>query len=81
MLGFTDLDWFHRLATPFISWPLEYEADVMADECVKQGAVVSSLNAIAKLRKMDVTRDFYGHPSINKRIANLDWPQRTRFKK
>jgi hypothetical protein len=65
----------------FISWPFEYSADLMADQCVKQGAVASALKAIATLRKMDVTRDFYGHPSLDKRIANLGGSQKTRFKK
>jgi len=69
------------IAMRFISWPFEYKADLMANQCVKQGAVASALKALATLRKMDVTRDFYGHPSINKRIANLDWPQGTRFRK
>ena len=64
----------------FLSWPDEYEADVLADQCVKQGAVVSYLTAMAALRKMDVTRDFYSHPSINKRIANLSWSKKTRFR-
>ena len=72
---------FMGIAMPFISWPLEYEADLMADQCVKQGALASSLNTIAALRNMDVTRDFYGHPSINKRIANLDCSQKTRSKR
>jgi len=69
------------IAMRFISWPCEYEADLMADQCVKQGAVASSLKAIATLRKMDFTRDFYGHPSVNRRIANLDCSQKTRFRK
>jgi Zn-dependent protease with chaperone function len=72
---------FVGIAARFISWPFEYEADLIADQCVKHGAVAASLKGIATLRKMDVTRDFYWHPSINKRIANLDWSQKTRFKK
>ncbi len=64
----------------FIFWPFEYKADLMADQHVQQNAVVSFLNAMAALREMDVTRDFYRHPSINKRIANLGWSQKTRFK-
>ena len=69
------------IAMPFISWPFEYEADSMADQYVKEGAVASSLKVIARLRKMDVTRDFYWHPSINRRIANLDKSRRARFGK
>jgi len=69
------------IAIRFISWPDEYEADLMADQCVKQGSVASYLTAIAALRKMDVTRDFYTHPSINKRKANLGWTQKTRLRK
>jgi len=69
------------IAMRFISWPCEYEADLMADQCVKQGAVASSLKAMATLRKTDFTRDFYGHPSVNRRIANLDCSQKTRFRK
>jgi len=72
-------DWT-GIAMRFISWPFEYKADLMANQRVKQGAVASALKALAALRKMDVTRDFYGHPSINKRIANLDWSQGTRFR-
>jgi Zn-dependent protease with chaperone function len=69
------------IAMRFISWPFEYGADLMADQCVKQGAVASCLKAVAALRETDITRDFYGHPSVNKRIANLGWSQKTRFKK
>jgi Zn-dependent protease with chaperone function len=69
------------IAMRFISWPDEYRADLIAMQYVNRGAVVSFLTAMAALRKMDVTRDFYRHPSINKRIANLGWSQKTRFKK
>jgi Zn-dependent protease with chaperone function len=72
---------FVGIAMRFRSWPDEYEADLMADQCVKQGALVSALTAMATLRKMDVTRDFYSHPSINKRKANLGWSKETRFRK
>lgn len=68
------------LAIRFRSWPDEYEADLMADQCLKQGAVASALTALATLKKMDITRDFYSHPSINKRKANLGWSRRTRFR-
>jgi Zn-dependent protease with chaperone function len=69
------------IAIRFMSWPDEYEVDLIAKQYVNREAVASALTAIAALRKTDVTRDFYRHPSINKRIANLDWPQKTRFKK
>jgi Zn-dependent protease with chaperone function len=69
------------IAARFVLWPLEYKADLIAKQYVNRDAVVSYLTIVAALRKMDVTRDFYRHPSINKRIANLDWPQKTRFKK
>jgi len=72
---------FMGIAMRFISWPDEYRADLIAMQYVNRGAVVSFLTAMAALRKMDVTRDFYRHPSINKRIANLGWSQKTRFKK
>lgn len=72
---------FTGIAIRFISWPFEYKADLIADQYVKQKAVASFLEAMAALRKMDVTRDFYLHPSITKRKANLDWSQKTRFKK
>jgi len=72
---------FMGIAMRFILWPFEYEADLMADRCVKEGAVVSSLKAMTTLRKTDVTRDFYSHPSVNKRIANLGWSGKTRFRK
>jgi len=41
----------------------------------------SVLTALAASKKIDVTRDFYFHPSINKRKANLGWSQKTRFRK
>jgi len=69
------------IAIRFMSWPDEYEADLIAKQYVNREAVVSALIAIAALRKTDVTRDFYFHPSITKRIVSLDWPQKTRFKK
>lgn len=69
------------IAARFVSWPLEYEADLVAKQYVNRDAVISFLTEVAALRKMDVTRDFYRHPSITKRIANLDLPQKTRFKK
>jgi Zn-dependent protease with chaperone function len=72
---------FMGIAIRFISWPDEYEADLIAKQYVNPEAVVSFLTAMAALRKIDVTRDFYRHPSINKRKANLDWSQKTRFKK
>ena len=72
---------FIGIAIRFVSWPDEYEADLIADQSVKQGAVLSFLTAMAVLRKMDVTRDFYLHPSVNKRKANLGWSQKTRFRK
>jgi len=69
------------IAIRFMSWPDEYEADLIAKQYVNREAVASALTAIAALRKTDVNRDFYRHPSITKRIANLDWPQKTRLKK
>lgn len=72
---------FMGIAIRFISWPDEYEADLAAKQYVNPQAVVSFLTAMAALRKIDVTRDFYQHPSINKRKANLDWSQKTRFRK
>jgi len=72
---------FMGISARFILWPNEYEADVMAMRYVSRGAVVSCLKALAALRQMDVTRDFYTHPAINRRIANLDWPQETRFRR
>jgi Zn-dependent protease with chaperone function len=65
----------------FISWPDEYRADLIAEQYVNREAVISFLTSMAELRKVDVTRDFYKHPSINKRRANLDWPEKTRFRK
>jgi Zn-dependent protease with chaperone function len=72
---------FMGIVMRLISWPDEYKADLIAKQYVSREAVVSFLTAMAALRKMDVTRDFYRHPSITKRIANLDWPKKTRFKK
>jgi Zn-dependent protease with chaperone function len=76
---------FMGIAARFISWPFEYKADLMADQYLKQKyleqkAVASFLTAGAALRKIEATRDFYSHPSITKRIASLDWSQKTRFK-
>jgi len=72
---------FAGIAIRFMSWPDEYQADLIALQHVNQAAVVSFLTEMTALRKMDITRDFYLHPSITKRIANLDWPQKTRFRK
>ncbi|MCJ7422964.1 M48 family metalloprotease [Candidatus Bathyarchaeota archaeon] len=72
---------FMGIAIRFMSWPDEYKADLVAMQHVNRGAVVSFLTAMAALRKMDVTRDFYLHPSINKRKANLGWSRKTRFRK
>ena len=72
---------FMGIAIRFITWPDEYQADLMAKQYVNREAVISFLTAMAELRKMDVTCDFYRHPSVNKRKANLDWSQKTRFRK
>ena len=72
---------FMGIAARFILWPVEYEADLIAKQYVNREAVVSFLKEMATIRKIDITRDFYSHPSITKRIANLDWSQKTRFKK
>jgi len=76
---------FAGVAARFISWPFEYRADLMADLYVKQRAVASCLVTMAVLRKIDITRDFYFHPSLTKRIASLDgsqnWSRKTRFKR
>jgi Zn-dependent protease with chaperone function len=63
---------FMGIVMRFISWPDEYKADLIAKQYVNREAVVSSLTTVAALRRMDVRRDFYRHPSITKRIANLD---------
>ena len=72
---------FAGIVMRFVSWPFEYSADTEADQCVRQGAVASALKAIATLRKMDFTRDFYRHPSVNKRVENLDGSQKARFRR
>ena len=72
---------FMGIAIRFMSWPDEYKADLVAMQHVNRRAVVSFLTAMAALRKMDVKRDFYLHPSINKRKANLGWSRKTRFRK
>jgi Zn-dependent protease with chaperone function len=84
------LFWFSVLLAPsslmgisarFMLWSGEYQADLMAMQYVNREAVVSFLKALAALRKLDLTQDFYTHPGINRRIANLGWPQETRFRK
>jgi Zn-dependent protease with chaperone function len=69
------------IAVRFMSWPGEYRADLVAMQRVSRRAVVSFLTAMAALRKTDVMRDFYLHPSVNKRKANLGWSPITRFRK
>jgi len=69
------------IAIRFMSWPDEYKADLAAMRRVSRRAVVSFLTAIAALRRTDVMRDFYLHPSVNKRKANLAWSPKTRFRK
>jgi len=75
LIGFTGI------AFRFITWPFEYKADLVAKQYVRRKAVVSCLKSLASIRKMDCGQDFYSHPSIAKRVANLDWTKKTRFKK
>jgi Zn-dependent protease with chaperone function len=72
---------FIGVATRFMLWPHEYQADLIAMQHVDRRAVVSYLTAIARLRKREMTRDSYTHPSVNKRVANLGWSKKTRFKR
>lgn len=69
------------IASRFMTWPFEYEADVVAAQHLGHEAVESFLRAVADIRQVDIQRDFYFHPSIANRIANLGWSRQTRFKK
>ena len=53
------------------SWPQEYEADAVGAKYVDRDTMVVTLEALAKLRGINVEQDSYSHPSISKRIANL----------
>jgi Zn-dependent protease with chaperone function len=72
---------FIGIAIRFISWPLEYEADLIASQHTNNNGVISSLTILSKMRNTNATRDFYSHPSVDKRIANLSWSKQTRLKK
>jgi Zn-dependent protease with chaperone function len=65
----------------FITWPFEYEADLIAEKHVGRKAVESCLRELAVIRGVDTTHEFYFHPSITNRIASLGWSEKTRFKK
>jgi hypothetical protein len=48
---------------------------------VGEEAVISCLKTLAAMKNMDTSRDFYRHPSIDKRIASLQWTPRTRIRR
>jgi Zn-dependent protease with chaperone function len=65
----------------FVSWPKEYEADIIANQYVTKDAMKSVWLTLAKMKEMDINWAYYSHPSISNRIKNLDWPQNVRNKK
>ncbi len=69
------------MSSRFISWPYEYQADIVAVKLVQKNTLSSTFNKIASIRNIDINRGNYTHPSIHNRIINLDWSPKTRFKK
>jgi len=60
------------LLMPLFSWLAEYDADLVAAKCSYKATVKATLQRVAMIRHTDIFRDFYLHPSISKRVANLD---------
>ncbi len=54
-----------------VEWPYEFEADTVGARYVTENTMVATLQAFAQLKGTDVEQDFYLHPSISRRIANL----------
>ena len=59
------------LVVPFVSWPLEYEADAIAGKYIGEETVINGLRKLATSASIDVNRDSYTHPSISRRIKRL----------
>lgn len=59
------------LIMPFISWPLEYQADAFAAKSIGAEKVISGLIKLASKADMDMDLDSYSHPSIARRINRL----------
>jgi len=57
----------------FISWKFELQADLTAADIkpINKHLMICFLSEMAKISNMSINRDYYRHPSINKRIANL----------
>jgi hypothetical protein len=60
-----------------VSWPKEYEADLIAAQIVGNELMIETLRNVAKLRSQDEERDFYQHPSILKRIDYIEQNNKT----
>jgi len=58
-----------------IGWRQEYEADGVGAKYLGRDKMIVTLQKVAKLKGTVVERDFYFHPSISRRIANLKTKQ------
>jgi hypothetical protein len=55
-----------------VNWSKEYEADLIAARIVGNDVMIKCLREVANLRSQDMKRDLYKHPSILKRINNIE---------
>jgi hypothetical protein len=55
----------------FLSWSLEYEADSIGATQEQLSVFKQALKDVAAIKNMDFHRDFYRHPSMEKRINKL----------
>lgn len=66
----------------FMTWPVEYEADSLAIQyTANKNAMESVLHKLVGMKETNYKWASYSHPSVSNRIANLNWPQRVKYKK
>jgi len=65
----------------FIFWPFEYQADFVASEFAGEEIFTETLLSYARLKNIDIKHDFYFHPSVSKRINNLNLSKMARIVK
>jgi len=65
----------------FIMWPFEYQADFVASEFAEEKVFTRTLLSYGVLKNVNINHDFYFHPSISKRIINLNLSKKARIVK
>jgi Zn-dependent protease with chaperone function len=65
----------------FITWPFEYQADFVASEFTGENVFTKTLLSYARSKNINIKRDFYFHPSVSKRINNLNLSKTARIVK